>query len=411
MKLLIIRPYNVFSEQGASANRWIAILNGLKKYDVEVCLLITSGYKSIAEKKKYGRIGSIDSKLHYIYTTSQNRFSSIISRINIYLLSSFYSFQNIRQSRRIIADFKPDFIFIGPSVEVFRIIPRIDSGHRNRFKLAIELTEYDNSGEHHLTNFMQRIVQRRYTNYLLNKILPRLNVCLVISQILLDYYISLPRINSNISFLKVPIIVDFNRFKETNELSYSLRKPYIAYCGSSSFYKDGVDILIYSFKDISSLYPDLQLYIAAFWEIDGPKMVRLINDLGMNDRIIYLGTLTKEEIPSFLRNAKVLALPRPDSHQAQGGFPTKLGEYLASGIPVCATKVSEIPLYLEDNKSAFLSEPGDKKSFSDSLRRALDDETNARRIGENGRLVAETYFDINIQAERIYTFLVNQIKD
>ena len=50
-------------------------------------------------------------------------------------------------------------------------------------------------------------------------------------------------------------------------------------------------------------------------------------------------------------------MARPDSRQARGGFPTKLGEYLATGKPVCVTKVGEITVYLEDNVSAFLAEP------------------------------------------------------
>ena len=61
-------------------------------------------------------------------------------------------------------------------------------------------------------------------------------------------------------------------------------------------------------------------------------------------------------MPKYLCNAKLLALARPDSIQAQGGFPTKLGEYLATGRPVVVTKVGEIPDYLEDGVNAFLSD-------------------------------------------------------
>ena len=49
----------------------------------------------------------------------------------------------------------------------------------------------------------------------------------------------------------------------------------------------------------------------------------------------------------------MLVLARPDNIQAKGGFPTKLGEYLATGNPVVVTKVGEIPNYLIDGVNAF----------------------------------------------------------
>ena len=100
-----------------------------------------------------------------------------------------------------------------------------------------------------------------------------------------------------------------------------------------------------------------------------------------------------------------MALSRPDSHQAQGGFPTKLGEYLATGNPVCVTSVGEIPDYLKDNLSAFMARPGDVDSFADALDRAVCDETNAKKVGVNGRKVAEECFNDEIQAKKLSEFL------
>ena len=62
------------------------------------------------------------------------------------------------------------------------------------------------------------------------------------------------------------------------------------------------------------------------------------------------------EVPQLLMDSEVLALDRPNSIQAQCGFPTKLGEYLLTGNPVVVTKVGDIPLFLEDGVSALLAE-------------------------------------------------------
>ncbi len=108
-------------------------------------------------------------------------------------------------------------------------------------------------------------------------------------------------------------------------------------------------------------------------------------------------------------NAGLLVLPRPDSKQAQGGFPTKLGEYLATGKPVCVTRVGEIPEYLEDGKSVFMAKPGDTDSFAYAMERALSNPVLAKEVGKNGRKVAEKYFNMEKQAEKLYNFLFENI--
>jgi glycosyltransferase involved in cell wall biosynthesis len=399
---------NVYAESGAAPNRWRAILKGLSKLDVDMLLAVTSGYKSIEEKDKYGKSGILDNTIKYTYCSVQNNYKTWRKRINFYLLSGVYFRINSIKVRKIIKNFKPQVIYFSPTLDVFRIIARLSTDEGHRFKLMMDITEFSDVLGLHATNHLQRLVLKRFNYFLVKKIFPVLDFCLVITDKLRIHYSQIPGINPNISFLKVPIIVDFERFD--NMISNrNNSEPYIAYCGSSSFSKDGVDILIKSFKCISEEFPDLKLKIAAFWELDGQKMVELIRENGLEDRIIYLGALNRDEIPLLVKGAKVLVLPRPDSRQAQGGFPTKLGEYLASGNPVCVTKVSEIPDYLVDNESAFIAEPGDIKSFSDAMRRALSDEKNAKRIGENGKKIAELHFDKDYQAKRIIDFIESNI--
>ena len=119
--------------------------------------------------------------------------------------------------------------------------------------------------------------------------------------------------------------------------------------------------------------------------------------------------LSREQIPPFICQASLLVLSRPDSHQAQGGFPTKLGEYLATGNPVCVTKVGEIPEYLEDNVSAFMATPGDVDSFADAIDRALSNLEQAKKVGQKGREVAEKEFNSETQARRLHEFLAENV--
>jgi glycosyltransferase involved in cell wall biosynthesis len=299
-------------------------------------------------------------------------------------------------------------VFLFPGLDIFRIIAKIFPKAHGELKLMMEINEYNDIWDVYITNRSQKKNCMQFNHYLSKTIFPQLDICLVMTESLLKYYSQFPNINPKIAFLKLPMTVDLYRFEDVPN-KFNLEKPYIAYCGSSSFYKDGVDILIKSFAEVSSEYFDLKLYIAAFWEKDGPKMMRLIHDTGLEDKIIYLGIVNRDEIPPLIMNAKILALPRPDSRQAQGGFPTKLGEYLASGNPVCITRIGEITDYLVDNESAFIAEPGDIESFINALKRVLSDEVNAKRVGKNGRKVAEMHFNMDVQAGRLYNFLIETL--
>lgn len=401
MRILILRDFNMFTENTASANRYRTIAEGLAKLDVEILLVITSGYNSVEERGIYGIKGKINDRIRYQYISEQNNYDYWPTRINKYLLSRFYVIPARIKLRKIITEFIPGIVLLHPGLEVFKIVTGIMSSFESRFKLAMEINEYNDLGDIHLSNRFQKLNKRAYNFYLKNKIFPQLDICLVITNTLLKHYSSFPGLKSNISFLKVSMTVDLNRFG-TEQLGCSFKKPYIAYCGTSSFYKDGVDILIKSFTAISDQYPELSLNIAAFWHKDGPKMLELIRATGLENRITYLGTLSRDDMPSFLINASLLALPRPDSLQAQGGFPTKLGEYLATGNPVCVTKVGEIPEYLKDNDSAFMAEPGDIDSFTTAMKNALSDQPNAKRVGNNGKKVAKKHFNMDAQSKRIY---------
>lgn len=403
MKILILREFNMFVENSASANRWRTIVEGLTGFDVEILMLFISGYKSVIEKKQYGKQGKINHKIRYSYLSSQNNYSYWPARINKYLLSKLYVLLGRYMSKKIIDRFIPDIVLLSPGLEVFRLITGAIKTNSNEFKLAIELNEFNDLGDVHITNWFQKHHKNSYNSYLKDKIFPKVDLCLVMTDVLMKHFSQFPNLKNDISFLKVPMTVDIDRFtSERSEPKY--HKPYVAYCGTSSFLKDGVDILIKSFSAISERYPKVHLYIAAYWHKDGPKMLELISSSGFKDRIFYLGTLIRDEIPLFLKNASLLALPRPDSLQARGGFPTKLGEYLATGVPTCVTKIGEIPQYLIDNHSAFMAEPGDIESFADALDRGLKDEANAKQVGLNGKIVAKTKFSMNVQAESIHAF-------
>jgi glycosyltransferase involved in cell wall biosynthesis len=184
---------------------------------------------------------------------------------------------------------------------------------------------------------------------------------------------------------------------------------YIAYCGDIAGTKDGVSDLIKSFKLLSKRFSDLTMYIIG----DAPhsntlaKLKELSVELGVADKIVFTGRVARDEVPKYLCNATMLALERPPSLQADYGFPSKVGEYLATGNPVVVTNVGEISWFLEDGVSAFIVEPGNPDDFARKMEYVLENPEIAKRVGLKGREVAYSRFDYKVQGKRIIEFLQN----
>lgn len=220
----------------------------------------------------------------------------------------------------------------------------------------------------------------------------------VISTALKEYFSSLGLSKEKIEI--VNMTVDSNRFinlrKEPSE-------KYIAYCGTASNNKDGVDELIKSFAIVHKVHPEVKLYIIG--KTPDPKDVsgnlKLIEILGLKDSVVFTGIISAADMPQMLKNATVLALDRPDSLQAQCGFPTKLGEYLLTENPVVVTKVGDIPRFLKDGESALLAEERNPQDFSSKLIWALEHPVESAEIGKAGAQVAMREFNYLNETKKI----------
>ena len=397
MKILLLRDFNPFIENGASANRFRGLIEGLRSIGYIVDVAVTNGILSSKEKK--------ESTQGVLYLSKSNRYSYWKTRLNKYILGNLHQWvAKIRFNRINLSEY--DYIWLSNSSSVLNIF--YSSKKTASCKTFIELNEFNDihKMEGHTGNFLQRVYGAK-SEQSFTDVIAKIDYFGCMTQTLLAHYKTMAKPNAQ--FMHLPMTVDLKRFHSVNSTDrYS--KPYIAYTGTFNNAKDGVDILIKSFAKIALKYPQHHLYLAGFWHYDVDKQKDLINKYNLNNRITYIGVLNKDEIPPFIGNAELLVLSRPDSHQAQGGFPTKLGEYLATRNPVCVTKVGEIPDYLEDNVSAFMATPGDIDSFADAMDRALSNPEKARKVGLAGREIAEKEFNSEIQAKRLADFLKQNLE-
>jgi glycosyltransferase involved in cell wall biosynthesis len=139
-------------------------------------------------------------------------------------------------------------------------------------------------------------------------------------------------------------------------------------------------------KDLGLAFESLSAVPEAYLSIvgDGPDrahLEQLRDQLGLRDRVRFLGPLPRSEALGLMSAADVVILS-----SAWENFPHGVVEALAVGTPVVATRVGGVPEIVTDGENGLLVEPGDAQAFGAALRRILDDDALRGRLA--GRAAA-----------------------
>ncbi len=124
---------------------------------------------------------------------------------------------------------------------------------------------------------------------------------------------------------------------------------------------------------------------------DGPERPRLsglAQDLGLSDRVEFLGWLSPAEIGAALERASVVAIPSI--------WPEPFGiiglEAMAQARPVVAFDVGGIGEWLRHGETGLLVPPDDVGALAGALAAVLGEPERARRMGDAGRETVQERF-------------------
>lgn len=223
---------------------------------------------------------------------------------------------------------------------------------------------------------------------------------LVISKALADYF-------KKQGIRNIAIINMFVDTKRFDDVKNDTDRKYIAYCGTISPFKDGVDCLIKAFALFHKSHPDYELkLIGRFENEEAEKNLKgLVKEYHLEQAVCFTGMINPEDMPRLLCGAQMLALARPDNEQAKYGFPTKLGEYLATGKPVVVTKVGEIGLFLQDKINCRMAEPGNPEDFANKMSWVADNFDEALELGKKGKELTKEFFSSTVQSQKALSFM------
>jgi glycosyltransferase involved in cell wall biosynthesis len=376
----------------AYTNRVLAFAKGFKINNCLVTILIIYPGKTNTVPAK----GEFDGIPYFFVSTLTPPPNYLLRKsfgaFGIYRAISFLRVQNKKQKIDLLISF---------SQSPIQNVPIYFFSKLNKIIFLRENNEYPN------IVFSRGIIKLKwYERIYLKWVYKSFDGHILINHALNQYSKSL--LSKNTPTLIVPIIVEANRFK-----TYNLKpKKYISYSGNLYGEKDGITILIDAFAIISKVHVEYKLrLIGDTSNLNELKiLIDRIEKLCISDKVEFTGFVQRDKVPDLLGESAVLCLARPNNIQAQGGFPTKLGEYLGTGRPVVVTDTSDISLYLKDGINAFIAEPGSIQSFADKLLQVLGDYEKASQVGLKGKLLTLKEFNNEYQSARILEFADNLIQ-
>lgn len=162
----------------------------------------------------------------------------------------------------------------------------------------------------------------------------------------------------------------------------------------------GVRDLVSTFAGLNREFPTLRLEVAGAGPEEG-SLFKLAQDLGLAHAVRFLGWV--DDLRYVLRTWDVFALPSYDE-----ALPISILEAMAEGLPVVATNVGGIPELVENERTGFLVPPGDVDALRRALHRLIEHSELRAKLGDQGRLRAETKFSVEqmvAEIESIYDAL------
>jgi glycosyltransferase involved in cell wall biosynthesis len=203
-------------------------------------------------------------------------------------------------------------------------------------------------------------------------------------------------------FVKSPVDIDKSLPSDTDGGGNQGRQKNLILFAGQLIRGKGVDLLI---SALSNLKNDFKAMIVG----SGNELLKLRNqaeDLGISDKVTFVGRVPQEELAKYYREAALVVVPS----RAPETFCLVGPEAMSYGTPVVGVDVGGITEWLKDNVNGLLVAGYNPEALSEAIDRLLSDPDTARRLGERGRVDYENKFHINSYGKQFSSLIESLIQ-
>lgn len=198
----------------------------------------------------------------------------------------------------------------------------------------------------------------------------------------------------NVDKNKIEVIyngADIDLFKSTNQK----KEKIIVYTGRFGYAQKLENVIL----AMEKVRKDFRLLLIGDGE-EKNKLIKLIREKKFESRITICPSIRREEIPSILDKSILGFAPLANVSSLNYAIPTKIYEYMATGLPFLACGQGEVENVARLSKAGVVCE-NNADEIARTINRLIKDKQRLKKMSLNARKFAETHFNRKKIALRI----------
>ncbi len=220
---------------------------------------------------------------------------------------------------------------------------------------------------------------------------------------------------SNKPTLIISYPADVSRFKplEANKNQYREKfglevNNFVILAIGRLVYKKGFEYLIKSLPDVLRKHTNVRLLIGGDGDLK-PELQKTVEKMGLQDKVIFAGTISRDEILNVYNLADVLVAPSViDKKGNVDGGPVVCLESMACGKPQIVTNILGMADVVEDGVNGFIVPEKDPQALSAAIEKLVVSPKLRKEMGiKNRQLVTERLGTQSVG--KIYTDFFNDV--
>jgi glycosyltransferase involved in cell wall biosynthesis len=201
--------------------------------------------------------------------------------------------------------------------------------------------------------------------------------------------------------IKIPVITDFDKFKEYNTTKRLIDERYFLYCGSEVYF-EVIEFVISSFEK-ARMNNMILILVTKF----SKKLEDRIRKSKIENSIKVLSGVPYNDLVNLYINSEALLIPMRDTDEDKARFPHKISEYCASGRPIIVNKVGEINNYF-DNTNAYLCSGYDEQEFADAMQKIISEPEQANIIARKSYETGYVVFNYKTYSNSLISLFIEK---
>ncbi len=191
-----------------------------------------------------------------------------------------------------------------------------------------------------------------------------------------------------------------SEFPSAEEIPYNERPLQVVYVGGISVIRGAIEMV----RAMELLPERLEARLVLAGAFSPPGLEATLRQLPGWKYVNFLGWQGREGISQILKNTRVGLVVLHPTPSYLDGYPVKLFEYMAAGIPVVA---SNFPLWrkiVEEEGCGITVDPLDPKAIAEAIQWLLEHPKEAQEMGRRGRRAILEKYNWDQEATKLLAF-------